>query len=101
MKLRKLFVVAILAIGVGAASLSAASFAFSTGGADGRLASLSQPASATRLETETADDFILPETTSINAATVTGLIPIGVPLSSCTAFFRMTRRPHQAMSRRA
>jgi hypothetical protein len=84
MTLRKLFLVATLASGVGAASLSAASFVFSTGSADGLLASLSQPESATRLETETADDFILSETTSIKAATVTGLIPPGVPLSSIT-----------------
>jgi hypothetical protein len=81
---RTLFLVATIAIGVGAASLSAASFVFSTGGTDAKLAALSQPASATRLETETADDFILTETTSINAATVTGLIPPGVPLSSIT-----------------
>jgi hypothetical protein len=84
MTFRKLFLVATLASGVGAASLSAASFVFSTGSTDGKLAALSQPASATRLETETADDFILTETTSINAATITGLIPTGVPLSSIT-----------------
>jgi hypothetical protein len=57
---------------------------FSTGSADGALAALSQPASATRLETETADDFILAETTSIKTATIAGLIPAGVPLSSIT-----------------
>ena len=45
------------------------SFTFSTGSADGRLGSLSQPASASKLETETADDFILTETTSIRRAT--------------------------------
>jgi hypothetical protein len=84
MTFRKLFLVATLASGVGAASLSAASFVFSTGSTDGKLAALSQPASATRLETETADDFILTETTSIKAATITGLIPTGVPLSSIT-----------------
>jgi hypothetical protein len=58
------------------------SFTFSTGHADGRLASLSQPAAALKLETETADDFILAETTSIKGATITGLIPAGTPLSS-------------------
>jgi len=84
MTLRKLFLAATLASGVGAASLSAASFVFSTGSADGALAALSQPASATRLETETADDFILAETTSIKTATIAGLIPAGVPLSSIT-----------------
>ena len=84
MTYRKLFVVATLASGMGAVSLSAASFVFSTGSADGLLASLSQPASASNLETETADDFILTDTTSITAATITGLIPNGVPLSSIT-----------------
>jgi len=84
MTYRKLFVVATLASGMSAASLSAASFVFSTGSADGKLASLSQPASASRLETETADDFLLTDTTSITAATITGLIPKGVPLSSLT-----------------
>ena len=58
------------------------SFTFSTGNVDGRLASLSQPATALKLETETADDFILAETTSIKGATITGLIPAGTPLSS-------------------
>jgi hypothetical protein len=45
------------------------SLTFSAGSADGRLGSLSQPASASKLETETADDFILTETTSIRRAT--------------------------------
>jgi hypothetical protein len=58
------------------------SFTFSTGSADARLATLSQPASPSKLETETADDFILTETTSIRRATITGLIPLGAPLSS-------------------
>jgi hypothetical protein len=84
MTLRKTFLVATLASAMGAVSLSAASFVFSTGSADGKLAALSQPESASRLETETADDFILPETTSIKSATITGLIPTGVPLSSIT-----------------
>jgi len=84
MTYRKLFVVATLVSGMGAASLSAASFVFSTGSADGLLASLSQPASASNLETETADDFILTDATSITSATITGLIPNGVPLSSIT-----------------
>lgn len=62
--------------------LWADSFTFSTGNADGRLGSLSQPASPSKLETETADDFILTETTSIRRATITGLIPLGTALSS-------------------
>ena len=49
---------------------------------DGLLGALSQPASAGHLETETADDFILTETTSIAQATITGLIPSGTPLAN-------------------
>ena len=57
-------------------------FNFSTGTADGLLGSLSQPASADNLETETADDFFLTETTVIAQATITGLIPSGTALTS-------------------
>jgi len=60
----------------------AASFLFSTGTPDGLLGTLSQPASASHLETETADDFILTETTSIAQAAITGLIPSGTPLAN-------------------
>lgn len=65
----------------GATPASAAPFLFSAGTPDGRLAALSQPADAAHLETETADDFILAETTSIAEATITGLVPAGTPLS--------------------
>ena len=55
-------------------------FFFSTGDPDGLLGALSQPASVSNLETETADDFILSETTTIAQATITGLIvPSGTP----------------------
>jgi hypothetical protein len=57
-------------------------FFFSTGNADGRLGALSQPPSAGKLETETADDFILTETTTISQATIVGLIPSGTPLGN-------------------
>jgi hypothetical protein len=55
---------------------------FSTGNPDGQLGALSQPANASHLETETADDFILTETTSITEATIIGLIPSGTPLAN-------------------
>src|SRR5512133_2672990 len=50
---------------------------FSTGNADGRLGALSQPPNQGKLETETADDFILTETTTISQVTLVGLIPAG------------------------
>ena len=59
-------------------------FSFSTGDPDGRIGTVSRPAAAGQLETETADDFILSNPTSITQATFTGLIPLGTPLSSIT-----------------
>src|ERR1043166_3166230 len=62
---------------------SADSFAFSTGNPDGKIATLSRPSSPGRIQTETADDFlIVSNTTLIRQATFTGLIPSGAPLSS-------------------
>ncbi len=85
MTVRRFFVAVTLISAVGFGTrLKADSFFFSTGNPDGKLGSLSQPASPSRLETETADDFILTETTSIRRATVNGLIPAGTPLSSIT-----------------
>jgi len=54
----------------------------STGDPDGKIATLSRPASGGTIQTETADDFILSDTTLINTATITGLIPVGADLSS-------------------
>jgi hypothetical protein len=60
----------------------AASFFFSTGTPDGRLGALSRRASLGKIETETADDFLLTQTTVITRATITGLIPLGTPLAN-------------------
>jgi hypothetical protein len=49
-------------------------FSFSTGDPDGKIATLSRTASAGKLETETADDFITTAPTSITSATFTGLL---------------------------
>src|SRR6266404_4879187 len=65
------------------AQASAASFGFSTGNPDGKIATLSRPPSPGKIQTETADDFIIVSTTTlISQATFTGLIPSGAPLSS-------------------
>jgi hypothetical protein len=61
---------------------SASTFSFSTGIPDGKIATLSGPASAGLSETETADDFVLSECVLINGATFTGLLPTGTPLAS-------------------
>ena len=54
-----------------------APFSFSTGNPDGLLGALSRPSSAGEVETETADDFILTDTTVISGATITGLLTSG------------------------
>jgi hypothetical protein len=59
-------------------------FSFSTGSPDGRLAAVSRPASTGKLETETADDFLLKQTTVINRATITGLIVPATLVSDIT-----------------
>jgi hypothetical protein len=61
---------------------SAADFSFSTGSPDMRIGTLSRPASAGLVQTETADDFILSECVLIDQATFTGLLPLGAPVSS-------------------
>ena len=60
---------------------AAAPYNFSTGNPDGKIATLSRPASAGQIETETADDFILGQATRITHATFTGLLPTGAALS--------------------
>lgn len=63
---------------------AADSFTFSTGSPDGLIATLSRVAGAGKLETETADDFLTTQATSITSATFFGLLPLGTPLSDVT-----------------
>jgi len=69
--------IAALTFAVAAAPLPAMAdaFFFSTGNPDGRMATTSQPSSSPGGETETGDDFVLTQQTSITSATFTGLIP--------------------------
>jgi len=62
--------------------IAADPFFFSTGNPDGQLGSLSRPPSSGNLETETADDFVLTDATVISRATIHGLIPSGLDVSS-------------------
>src|SRR2546426_11362921 len=75
---------AILMIGIGLAEPAwAEHFFFSTGNRDGRVGALSRVPSPGKIETETADDFALTETTVISHAVITGLIvPNTMPLAS-------------------
>lgn len=63
---------------------STASFSFSTGDPDGKIATLSRPFSPTQMQTETADDFVVTQSVVIAAATFTGLLPLGTLLGSVT-----------------
>jgi len=78
-------IAATLTIGVWLAMpVRADTFFFSTGNADGQLGALSRRPSPGKIETETADDFVLQQTTAITRATITGLIPAGTQLQSIT-----------------
>ena len=61
---------------------SADSFSFSTGDPDGKIATLSRPSSPGKIQTETADDFVVPKAVVINQATFTGLLPSGAALTT-------------------
>ena len=60
-----------------ASHASAAPFFFSTGNPDGKIATLSRPTSPGKIQTETADDFVVTNSVVINQATFTGLLPLG------------------------
>jgi hypothetical protein len=53
----------------------AATFTFSSGAPDGKMALASRPASSGKTEIEAADDFVLTSQTAITHATFTGLMP--------------------------
>src|SRR5262245_14653736 len=59
----------------------ASPFSFSTCNPDGKVATLSRPFSAGKLQTETADDFLVTQQIVVTQATFTGLLPVGTPLS--------------------
>src|SRR5438552_18965037 len=82
--MKHLLVAAAVTAGVWLATTAWADpFLFDSGDPDGLVGALSQPAGSEKFETETADDFILTETTSIAQATITRLIvPSGTPLAS-------------------
>jgi len=84
MRSRLSLATAILMIGIGLAEPAwAEHFFFSTGNPDGRLGALSRRPSPGKIETETADDFALTETTVISQAVITGIIvPNTLPLAS-------------------
>jgi hypothetical protein len=80
MKPRILIVLSIAALL--AIPAAANSFFFTTGSPDGKIATLSRVSSPGKVQTETADDFILGQGTFLRQASFIGLIPTGTPLSS-------------------
>jgi hypothetical protein len=68
-----------------ASQASADIFSFSTGNPDGKIATLSRPAGPNNIQTETADDFIVPTTTTlIQQARFTGLLTGNATAASIT-----------------
>jgi hypothetical protein len=74
----------IVCFGWASVPAAAGSFSFSTGAPDGLIGTLSRVASAGKIQTETADDFILTSSTLLTGATFYGLIPSGAALSDIT-----------------
>ena len=63
---------------------SATPFTFSTGAPDGKIATLSRPASTGIIQTETADDFAVTQQVVVASATFTGLLPAGTSPADIT-----------------
>ena len=81
MRLRTLGVLAVLSL----RPVVADTVFFSTGNPDGKMAAVSQPSSAGKIEVETADDFVLTSESLISGGSFTGLLPAGAPLSDIVA----------------
>jgi hypothetical protein len=60
---------------------TAQTFSFTPGDPDGKVGALSRRVSPGKVETETADDFALRQTTIINKATIKGLLPAGTDVT--------------------
>jgi len=83
-KLFRLLVVLTAFFFSGIASAQDSKLNISTGNPDGKLGALSRRPNSGKLETETADDFVLNQTTVITGATITGLISPATSLSNIT-----------------
>src|SRR5215831_18345459 len=61
---------------------SADTFSFSTGPVTNFIATATRPASSGKFEIESADDFVLTQSTSITSATFTGLLTGGATIAN-------------------
>jgi hypothetical protein len=74
---------ALAAIGFcGTAAAQEAQVLVNIGNTDGKLGALSRRPSVNKAETETADDFVLRQTTVVTGATIVGLISPATPLAN-------------------
>jgi len=83
--MRGLIAQAVAAIPVGmlaAAPAAADPFLFSTGPVTNFIATATRPASSGKFEIESADDFVLTQSTSITSATFTGLLTGGATIAN-------------------
>ena len=81
----KLFGAGLVLAAIGSCGTAAAQEAqvlVNTGNIDGKLGALSRRPSVNQAETETADDFLLRQTTVLTGATITGLISPATPLTN-------------------
>lgn len=80
------FLAAVLALGAATFCSQAAAqgpqVVVNTGNPDGKLGALSRSASTNKVETETADDFLLNQTTVLTGATITGVLTNGATLAN-------------------
>lgn len=86
MNLRALFPLVVAIILTWSGPAIAVPFFFSTGAPDGLIATGSRPASAGKIEIESADDFVVTgaNTLKLTGASFQGLLPTGASLSSVT-----------------
>ena len=75
-------VLSIFCIAVAVTPADAGPITFSTGNPDGLIATLARTASAGKLETETADDFVLGTSALISSASFTGLLTGGATIAN-------------------
>ena len=66
---------------------SADTVVVNTGNPDGKIATASRPSSPGKIEIETADDFVLSQSTSITGGSFTGLVPTGSTIEGVTIEF--------------
>jgi PEP-CTERM motif len=90
MRLRAFSIVTVAVVLSWSGPASAVPFFFSTGNADGLIATASRPSSAGKIEIESADDFVVSGgTLKLTSATFQGLIPTGALLSSSIGTVRV------------